>query len=121
MLHKLNSSALKIQQCVYDESAAMRYDIMSDSLVWTDEIPPPPLGDAMVIRLLLRYRTTVLIGQPEIGLAQYWTFGQSLFPIWPGFRTDRNTPTQDKVDYFLSHSRTENAEKGTGKAPAKAG
>jgi hypothetical protein len=104
-IRKLESSASRIRECRYDESAPMRYDLMSDAILWEDELPAPPLGDALVLRLLLRYRTSVLLHQPDAQLEAYWDRGRMLFPDWPGFKLDRNTPSAAIAEYYRAHAR----------------
>lgn len=102
---KLQNAAIKPGQCTYSPQSTFRYDIMSDAIVWEDEIPSPPLGDAMIVRLLLRFRTSALLGTPDKTLEQYWRLGGRLFPSWPGFRPDRNTPCHELKEYYFKHSK----------------
>jgi len=87
----------------------MRYDLMSDAIVWEDEIPTLFIGDSLVIRLLFRYRTTVLLGNPDRELECYWRHGQSLFPEWPGFNPSRNRPSQELLK-FLENAKAKRAK-----------
>jgi hypothetical protein len=102
---KLHNAAEKLGQCTYSPQSTFRYDIMSDAIVWEDEIPSPPLGDAMIVRLLLRFRTSALLSTPDINLEPYWRLGGRLFPSWPGFRPDRNTPSEQLREYYVNHTK----------------
>jgi hypothetical protein len=75
--------------------AKMFYELLSDSLVWTDEIPEvstEQVGGLRSLRFVFRYRTSLMLGTPEDRYRPYWEEAQSLFPAWPGFDLDRRTP-----------------------------
>lgn len=81
-----------------DPASSPVYEGLSDSLLWEDEfnglgtqlvrrkIDP---GVANVLRFLLRYRTTVILGEPDEKLQRAWEEGYRLFPNWPGFAPER--------------------------------
>jgi hypothetical protein len=72
--------------------AKMFYELLSDSLVWTDEIPEveaSQVGGLRALRFVFRYRTSMMLGTPEARYRPYWDEAQSLFPDWPGFAADR--------------------------------
>ena len=102
---KLQNAAEKLKQCAYSPESHFRFDIMSDAIVWADEIPSPPLGDAMIVRLLFRFRTTVILGVPDKLLEQYWSLGKTLFPSWPGFRPERSVPCPELLEHYHNHSK----------------
>jgi len=108
-IDRLSDAAPKIRECRFDARSGMRYDLMSDAILWEDEIPTPFSGDSRVIRLLLRYRTTVLLGNPDRELECYWLHGRSLFPEWPGFNPSRNTPSQE-LSEFLENAKAKRAK-----------
>ena len=99
-IDRLSNAAARVRECRFDAESRMRYDLMSDSILWEDEIPTPFNGDSLAIRLLFRYRTTVLLGKPNHELECYWRLGMSLFPDWPGFTPSRNTPSQELLDFL---------------------
>ncbi|MCE9545217.1 MAG: hypothetical protein K8T25_06835 [Planctomycetia bacterium] len=74
-------------------SPELTYHIFSDALVWSDEYPHRPLGDDAILRYLLMYRTSLIIGEPIEALEQYWQSAQIAFPKWPGFAVERCTPS----------------------------
>jgi hypothetical protein len=81
-----------------DEDANVYYEQMSGALVWTDEFPKPrpprPMPPRDVIgclRFILRYRTTVIIGEPDKMLEFFWNEAQRRCPNWPGFRPERRS------------------------------
>jgi hypothetical protein len=81
-----------MDQAPASPDATVGYDVLSDALVWSDEYPDSlrrRFGEFQCIRLLLRYRTTLLLGNPDEALQPYWEKARSLFPNWAGFQQDR--------------------------------
>ena len=80
-----------------DSSAKLGYDVLADALVWTDEYPDfanpayahIPLKDFECMRLVLGYRTSIILGSPDAGCERYWIEAARLFPSWCGFRIER--------------------------------
>jgi hypothetical protein len=77
-----------------DQSARLFYDLFADALVWSDEVPPPDWPDrdsfsASDLRGLWRYRTTLILGQPEEKRRPAWDEAMKCFPNWPGFDPKR--------------------------------
>jgi hypothetical protein len=71
------------------DEATYDYHLMSDAFIWEDELPSFDVGDDLVIRYLLRFRTSLLIGSPIDSLREYWEFAKTRWSKWPGFRPDR--------------------------------
>lgn len=76
------------------------YDIPGDALFWHDEVPPPserqppqPFGSAL--RLVNRYRTTLILGEPDERLKGVWDIARSLLPNWLGFVPERCSPSDE--------------------------
>lgn len=87
--------------------ATVGYDVLSDALIWSDEYPasmPHRMADFQCVRLLLRYRTTLLLNRPDETLKPYWNKGRTQFPNWAGFHPDRLMPT-DELRKFFDHQR----------------
>ncbi len=72
-----------------EEDATVEYQIFSDAFVWSDEIPDEPIGDDLALKYLLRYRTSVLIGQPIAELESYWEAAKLAWRGWPGLSQER--------------------------------
>jgi len=95
--------------------AEMRYDVTADAIFWTDEYPANLAGrawDFQCVKILLRYRTSVLTGQPDETFGPYWDRARQLFPNWAGFEPKRFVPTDEMIEFYDHHKdrdlRTEN-------------
>ncbi len=75
--------------------ASVFYELMSDALVWSDEIPDLETGDVRVyhcLRFVFRYRTTLMLNAPDERFRALWEEARKLFPDWPGFDPRRHAP-----------------------------
>ncbi len=75
--------------------AKMFYELLSDSLVWTDEIPEvttEQVGGLRSLRFVFRFRTSLMLGKPEERYRSFWDEARTLFPDWPGFDAERRAP-----------------------------
>ena len=84
------------------------YDVLADALVWSDEYPKDIPGrhhEFDCIKLLLRYRTTLLLGAPNDFFRPYWERGKELFPNWAGFCIARLTPTEELRKFYERRKR----------------
>lgn len=63
---------------------------MADAIYWTDEIPDTlDTFSENCIRFVLRYRTTLLIGQPDERWKTHWEKAKHAFGAWIGFNAER--------------------------------
>jgi hypothetical protein len=70
------------------------YEIMSGALVWSDETNRrTPIEVVWALRLIVAYRTSLMLNKPQEELKPVWDLGLSLFPNWVGFRPERRQPT----------------------------
>jgi hypothetical protein len=71
------------------------YDLLSGGILWPDEFPDfrvlRTVRNWGVVRFLLRFRTTLILGHPDEELRPCWDRGQELFPSWPGFDPHRRS------------------------------
>lgn len=74
--------------------AQILYHILADAIYWSDEMPFPiePLTENC-LRLVLRYRTTLILGVPDAKWKPYWEEALRQFPNWIGFDQARRDPT----------------------------
>lgn len=73
------------------QNAAMRFHGGWDAVVWSDEVPSS-LWDNQYLIYLLRYRTSVLLGEPMDAVRPLWEEAQQMFSSWAGFAWERCTP-----------------------------
>jgi hypothetical protein len=81
-----------------DPHARLRYDLFADALVWSDEMQPVGEGDLFfdnigIIRAVLHYRTTLILGAPRQEFQPAWEEAQRLCPGWPVFVPQRRDPS----------------------------
>ena len=77
-----------MQSLVLSPTATIRYDAASGAVIWSDEVPDPTLArvrDLWCLRPVFRYRTTLIMGEPEQEHEHAWDCAQKLFGKWPGF------------------------------------
>jgi hypothetical protein len=71
----------------YSPTAAPRYELLSDSIYWDDEVPPNPDADVLaIIRHILRTRIELAHSS---GNDPTWNHFKKHVPTWPGFRPER--------------------------------
>ncbi len=87
--------------------AEIGYDVLSDAITWSDEYPSELAGRAEefeCIKILLRYRTSVLTGDPDESFRPYWDRAMGLFPNWAGFTPSRLV-SSDELKKFHEHCK----------------
>jgi hypothetical protein len=109
-LTQLASIAGDMRRMRRSNSATVAYSLLADALYWSDEIPilPDDKSDD-VLRFLLRYRTTLILGKPNDALEPYWAEALRQFPTWVGFEESRRTPGPKLQAVY--HARKEQAMK----------
>ncbi len=69
--------------------------MMSDALIWSDEFPDFAALRLVpgweVIRFVFYFRTTLILGEPDENMREYWDEALRLFPDWPGFVPERRS------------------------------
>lgn len=89
-----------------DPKATIAYDVASDSLVWSDELPQQGvfrIKELWCLRPILRYRTSLILTTPEIQFRSAWELAQATFPGWIGFQSNRQSPELVATFTHLSH------------------
>jgi hypothetical protein len=88
-----------------DNGAKPGYDLMSDSLVWPDEIPPGRRArELWCLRPVLRFRTGLILGLELSEFQPAWEAATRAFPRWIGFLEERTrqTPILEETYHKLS-------------------
>lgn len=84
--------APEMERMLINLGAQPAYDLMSDSLVWPDEIPPGRRArELWCLRPVLRYRTGLILGLEISEFSPEWNDAQEAFPTWIGFRKERSS------------------------------
>ena len=80
--------------------ATVRYDVMSDALIWSDETTPEmPTELIWSLRTVFNYRTHLIRGT-TIDDTSVWDYYNSIFPHWVGFSPDRRTSTPELLAVY---------------------
>jgi hypothetical protein len=102
---KLEILAPFLDSLAVDSNARMQYEVMSDALLWSDELPVPSdrvkhALDTNCLRGAFRYRTTLIIEKPDERYRAAWEQLKMLCPNWPGFLADRQRPGAERSRFF---------------------
>ncbi len=94
MIQQLAAISQHLNTLEFRDDAMLSYDVMSDALFWSDEIPFADgitlrVRDLWCLRPVLRYRTSLIICTPEERFYEHWKRATEMFPLWPGFRPCR--------------------------------
>ena len=91
MNEELQNLAPDMESMRIDPSAQPAYDLMSDSLVWPDEIPTGRRSrELWCLRPVLRYRTGIILGMDISEFRPDWESAKGAFPDWIGFKKERS-------------------------------
>jgi hypothetical protein len=95
--------------CRYDRNAVIKFHLLADAIYWTDEIPPDlDSFSGNCLRFVLRFRTSLIVEQPDERCRRYWETALSQFSNWIGFRDERCRPSEAlKAKYFRLRSLSE--------------
>lgn len=95
-LARLKTMAPSMRRAKKSAKAALSYSVLADALYWSDEIPQfdDTVADDLV-RFLLRYRTTLVLGHPQKALEPYWNEALRQFPEWIGFDSCRRASSPE--------------------------
>lgn len=95
--------ALFAKASVPDPTAVAQYDLMSDGLIWSDELPALDglvFEDIGLVRVLWHYRAKLILGETCEEYHEVWEQAKLAFPQWMGFIPERCTPSPDLADLF---------------------
>ena len=102
LVEALSALAPSLARLEKSESAKVRYELLSGSLIWSDELPSDSGPDKDCLRYVLKYRTGLIIGEPESAFATVWQEAVRLFPTWIGFLPERTTYSHELADFYHS-------------------
>ena len=91
-----------LTQSEITESAIARYELLSGSLVWSDEIPTHTVQNSDCLRYILNYRTGLIIGEPDGTFAPIWQEALRQFPNWIGFLPERIVYNSELAEFYHS-------------------
>jgi hypothetical protein len=92
----LRRIARKLNAMKSEAQAECFFELMSGGLMWTDERLWPLDADELgALRILLNYRTSLILENPRSEFEGLWNFAVSLAPQWPGFLPERREPRSD--------------------------
>jgi hypothetical protein len=83
------------------EHAVVRYELLSGSLVWSDEFPKGTKVNTDCLRFLFRYRTSLILGEPDKPYEVFWKEAQRHFPEWIGFALDRTSRSSELAAFYI--------------------
>ena len=74
---------------------------MSGALIWSDETnDETPVEVIWALRLVVAYRTSLMLYEPREEFKPIWDFALTLFPKWVGFQPDRRIPTPHLLQIY---------------------
>lgn len=88
---------------VPDPTAIVQYEMMSDGLMWSDELPALEaldFRDIAFLRVLWNHRARLVCGEPCERYREVWEQAKLAFPTWMGFAPDRCTPSTELAELF---------------------
>jgi hypothetical protein len=106
-LEQLANIAVEMDSVRLHTDAKLQYHVITDAIVWSDEYPDKLVGRTEqfeCLKLVLRYRTTLLLGDPDLTFKPYWDRARELFPNWAGFNPKRLAPSDETTAFYLKRS-----------------
>jgi hypothetical protein len=92
-----------MESCVPAKNAKIDYHFLADAIYWADEVPDGlDSFSENCLRIVLRYRTTMIIGNQEEKWKPYWDAAKSEFPNWIGFNAARCCKSQKNASLYSS-------------------
>jgi hypothetical protein len=99
-LADLPKIAEEMKRLKRDEQAVPSYELLSGSLIWSDEFPKDPKVSTHCLRFVFRY--SLILGEPETHYEIFWNRARQHFPEWIGFAPDRTSPSSDLAALYIS-------------------
>jgi hypothetical protein len=83
------------------EQPVVRYELLSGSLVWSDEFPKGTTVNTDCLRFVLRYRTSLILGESDKPYEIFWDEARRHFPEWIGFAPDRTSQSSELAAFYV--------------------
>jgi hypothetical protein len=98
----LDGLIVKLRTLKRDNSAEAFYDLMSGSLVWSDEKASPLTREEMgCMRTVFHFRSSVIIGKPAEETRSLWDKLRDKYPDWIGFDPSRCQPSENLSSLYF--------------------
>lgn len=107
LFYDLSRIAPLMESLKRKDNARVSYDILSGSLIWSDELPKSAHVSLDCLRFVLKYRTGIIVDNPQPSFEQFWQEAVRQFPNWIGFSTERSTPNEALINYYHERRRSE--------------
>ncbi len=89
-----------------NELAEPFFDTMSGGFVWSDEkIKGLEKYEMGCLRAIFRYRTSIIIGEPDQRFEEIWEKLKVGLPEWIGFDPERCSPRSDLIEEYFKVSK----------------
>jgi hypothetical protein len=105
LFHDLSRIATSMEHLTKKPDAKVFYDTLSGSIVWTDELPKSTAISLDCLRFVLKYRTGLLVGEPEPSFQLFWQEAQLRFPNWIGFSLERTSYDDELKKYYTKERK----------------
>lgn len=95
-IQQLSEIAIVLNRLQTRSDATCDYELMADALIWGDEIPAEAHSEPQkywVLRHLFRYRTSLILSQPDSKREFLWRHAEEICPNWPALNHDRRSTT----------------------------
>lgn len=89
LYHDLARVAASMEALEKQDDAKVFYEVLSGSLVWSDELPNTTGVSLDCLRFVLKYRTGLVVGEPQPHFELFWQEAVRQFPKWIGFSAER--------------------------------
>ncbi|MCC9608318.1 hypothetical protein LOC68_10885 [Blastopirellula sp. JC732] len=107
MSNSFSNVAQVLNLLTIQDGAEIRYDMLSDALYWSDEIPRDSGDnfDFACLQPVFRYRMTLMLGDPDVEFQTAWEIARGMFPKWPGFCTGRCSQNADLTALYREYHK----------------
>jgi len=102
----LDSLIVQLKILKKDSSAVPFFDLMSGGFIWSDEkLRGLPTNEMGCLRAIFRYRTSLIVQEPDTRFQSLWSDLKDKYPEWIGFNPSRCLPNEDLVARYRESRR----------------